>query len=655
MRIALGSWWRPRWELLLVAAVAIVALAMRTSPPRPAPAPSVGFRLSGTVHAATDVLPAWVIVWNSQRRLIAEADADGRWSMTLPPGEYRIGASRLPEVPARDLVVDIAIDADLDGIALLLDRDGLPGAPDVRLWARGKVTWIEGVAPGIVDGAITVEVTSATGVALARRIVRVQNGAYRLVVTGEPRSLLAHRWPMRDQRELESAGAGPVRVDLDLVERPVGTAFGRVIDRDGRPLARVTVEAPAWAHFADRRAVAVTDDDGYYAIPVRAGGSIMAYHEGQNWFAMKAAGPGPWPMDLDLARAGYDTGCDHRFGPVQHVPPTRDERARLRALAASRAGASILSALAPAAGFRIAGTVHADADVAASWVIASNAEQRAVARVGDDGRWSMTLPAGDYRIGASRLLADPADDVSAELTVDGDVDDLRLILDRGPMWSRSYAHAASHGGEEVWIEGAAAGVRDGVITVEVGTNASILLARRIVRVRDGRYRLRVAGKPWEISAHRWPMYEHRIDDEIPAPRAGTVRLDLDLTDAPVVTVFGRVMDVAGLPAANVEVEAYHPGDLTGRRGTTWTDGEGRYALPVRAGGRIVVHHVDRFEFTARGIGPGPWPMPLDLARAERVATDCFHEPSGDRYYVPWDEEWEQLQALAVGRGRTAGP
>lgn len=73
----------------------------------------------------------------------------------------------------------------------------------------------------------------------------------------------------------------------------------------------------------------------------------------------------------------------------------------------------------------------------------------------------------------------------------------------------------------------------------------------------------------------------------------------------------------------------------------------RYAVPVRAGGHISVHHHGRYRFTARGTGAGPWRIDLDLAAAEDVSTDCFHEPGAAPLEPPSDQAFAILSWLAT--------
>jgi hypothetical protein len=298
--------------------------------------------------------------------------------------------------------------------------------------------------------------------------------------------------------------------------------------------------------------------------------------------------------------------------------------------------------------FRLSGTVHAAADVAPAWVVLASPTGTIVTAVDDQRRWALEVAAGDYRIGAARGIAGPADGVTPDITVDGDMDGIALVLDRPTTWDR--ALPAPTGDALTWIEGEVAGVRDGPVTIEVSTGWSQRLAHRIVRVRGGRYRLAVAGKAWQVYAHRWPMED--VVNERPTAD-GRAWTDLDLQEEPLVTAFGQVRDERGWPVVGVEVETVDTGVMGEERRLARTGLDGRYVLPVRAGRELGVHHHGRYIFTAQGAGPGPWPLDLDIGAAEEVDSDCFYEPGNATILPPSLEDLARLAALA--RERAAAP
>ena len=286
--------------------------------------------LSGRVTRTLDGQPlSDVSVFAENHSTIAytTTDADGRFSIDVPAGEYAVVTSSptyrneaFDDIPCVEFCsyllgdpIPVAEGEEVSGIDFALDRNALlsgritdaqTGQPLelVDIWARETAdvfNW-PGLTSSGADGSFEMSLPPGTYYLYA------EVGGYQSEVFDDVKCDLRFNsadCPAEEMQEL-TVGLNESITGLDFSLTPLGSISGRVTDADtgqGIPSSFVEFEP---VDNANSRGIALTDDDGFYQSPALQPGSYYVHTAHIDFYVDELYD------DIPCAETAHTTDCD---------------------------------------------------------------------------------------------------------------------------------------------------------------------------------------------------------------------------------------------------------------------------------------------------------------------------------------------------------
>jgi 5-hydroxyisourate hydrolase-like protein (transthyretin family) len=284
----------------------------------------VGAITTGGAPISNVVIAAYNI--SGSRRGFATTDGAGRYSLVLPPGEYKLVAFHNSGQYAPEFFAGRATFRDADRVTVAArTTQAVNFSLAIAATFAGTVRDTSGQPlPNMTVIAYTLagaEAGSATTDANGRFAIALRGGTYRLVAV-DLAGTYANTF-LQDANSFESSPTvtlanGQFRGDLIFSAIRGGKVTGQVVDRtDGRPLGGITVAA--YNLDGTQRAVGRTSPDGRYSLVLPTGSYKLVAYDEEGTYALQYYAQQVTFRGSTILSSGETNSANFDIEPASHI------------------------------------------------------------------------------------------------------------------------------------------------------------------------------------------------------------------------------------------------------------------------------------------------------------------------------------------------